>query len=49
MKKKSKIGYVIMLSPLSSDLHTIFIDGVIDFGGGNTFEVQVTYNLTIRS
>jgi hypothetical protein len=40
-------GYAIMLSPLRSGPHTIFIHGVIDFGGGSTFEVQVTYNLTI--
>jgi len=40
-------GYAIMLSPLPPGPHTIFIHGVIDFGGGSTFEVQVTYNLTI--
>jgi hypothetical protein len=40
-------GYAIMLSPLPPGSHTIFIHGVIDFGGGSTFEVQVTYNLTI--
>ena len=40
-------GYWIMLSPLPSGEHTIFFRGVIDFGGGSTFEVQVTYNLTI--
>lgn len=40
-------GYAIMLNPLPSGLHTIFFRGLIDFGGGSTFEVQVTYNLTI--
>src|SRR5439155_1376139 len=39
--------YPIMLSPLPPGSHTIFIHGVIDFGGGSTFEVQVTYNLTV--
>jgi hypothetical protein len=40
-------GYSILLNPLPAGQHTIFFRGVIDFGGGNTFEVQVTYNLTI--
>jgi hypothetical protein len=40
-------GYWIMLRPLPSGPHTIFFRAVIDFGGGSTFEVQVTYNLTI--
>jgi len=40
-------GYGIMLNPLPPGPHTIFFRAVIDFGGGNTFEVQVTYNLTI--
>ena len=40
-------GYAIMLRPLPPGPHTIFFRGVIDFGGGNTFEVQVTYTLTI--
>jgi len=40
-------GYWILLNPLPPGPHTIFILGLIDFGGGNTFEVQVTYNLTI--
>jgi len=40
-------GYWILLNPLPPGPHTIFIRGVIDFGGGNTFEVQVTYNLTV--
>jgi hypothetical protein len=40
-------GYWILLRPLPSGQHTIFFRAVIDFGGGNTFEVQVTYNLTI--
>ena len=40
-------GYWILLSPLPPGPHTIFIRGVIDFGGGNTFEVEVTYNLTV--
>jgi hypothetical protein len=39
-------GYWILLRPLAAGTHTIFFRGVIDFGG-NTFEVQVTYNLTI--
>jgi hypothetical protein len=41
-------GYWIMLSPLPAGPHTIFIHGVIDFGGGNTFEVEVTYDLTVQ-
>ena len=40
-------GYWILLRPLSPGPHTIFFHAVLDFGGGNTFEVQVTYNLTI--
>jgi len=40
-------GYWILLNPLPPGPHTIFFRGMIDFGGGNTFEVQVTYNLTI--
>jgi len=40
-------GYWILLRPLSPGRHTIFFHAVIDFGGGTTFEVQVTYNLTI--
>ena len=40
-------GYSILLSPLPSGPHTIFIHAVLDFGGGSTFEVQVSYNLTI--
>jgi hypothetical protein len=35
------------LNPLPPGPHTVFFRAVIDFGGGNTFEVQVTYNLTI--
>ena len=40
-------GYWILLRPLPPGQHTVFFRAVIDFGGGNTFEVQVTYNLTI--
>jgi hypothetical protein len=40
-------GYWILLRPLPTGPHTIFIHAVLDFGGGSTFEVQVTYNLTI--
>jgi hypothetical protein len=40
-------GYWILLRPLSLGSHTIFIHAVLDFGGGSTFEVQVSYNLTI--
>jgi hypothetical protein len=40
-------GYWILLSPLPRGPHTILIHRVIDFGGGNTFEVQVTYNLAV--
>jgi hypothetical protein len=40
-------GYWILLNPLPPGAHTVFFRAVIDFGGGNTFEVQVTYNLTI--
>lgn len=40
-------GYWILLRPLSPGQHTIFFRAVIDFGGGNTFEQQVTYNLTV--
>lgn len=40
-------GYWILLNPLPPGPHTVFFRAVIDFGGGNTFEVQVTYNLTI--
>ena len=40
-------GYWILMNPLPPGPHTIFIRGKIDFGGGNTFEVQVTYNLTV--
>ena len=40
-------GYWILMNPLPPGPHTIFIRGVIDFGGGSTFEVQVTYNLTV--
>jgi hypothetical protein len=40
-------GYWILLHPLPPGPHTIFFRAVIDFGGSNTFEVQVTYNLTI--
>src|SRR6266436_1780191 len=41
-------GYAIILNPLPPGPHMIFFRGVIDFGGGSTFEVQVTYNLTIQ-
>ena len=40
-------GYWILMNPLPRGAHTIFFRGVIDFGGGSTFEVQVTYNLTV--
>src|SRR6266480_411010 len=40
-------GYWILLNPLPPGPHTIFFRGLIDSGGGNTFEVQVTYNLTV--
>jgi len=40
-------GYWILLRPLPPGPHTIFFHAVIDFGGGNTFEVEVTYNLTV--
>lgn len=40
-------GYWILLRPLPPGPHTIFFRAVLDFGGGSTFEVQVTYNLTI--
>jgi hypothetical protein len=40
-------GYWILMNPLPPGAHTVFFRAVIDFGGGNTFEVQVTYNLTI--
>ena len=40
-------GYWILMNPLPPGQHTIFFHAVIDFGGGSTFEVQVTYNLTI--
>src|SRR5947208_888904 len=40
-------GYWILLRPPPPGPHTVFFRAVIDFGGGNTFEVQVTYNLTI--
>ena len=40
-------GYWILMNSLPPGPHTIFIHGVIDFGGGSTFEVQVTYNLTV--
>jgi hypothetical protein len=42
-------GYWILLRPLPSGPHTVFIHAVLDFGGGSTFEVQLTYNLTIGS
>jgi hypothetical protein len=40
-------GYSILMNSLPPGPHTIFIHGVIDFGGGSIFEVQVTYNLTV--
>lgn len=40
-------GYWILMNPLPPGPHTIFIRGLIDFGGGSTFESQVTYNLTV--
>ena len=40
-------GYWILMNPLPPGPHTVFIHAVLDFGGGSTFEVQVTYNLTI--
>jgi hypothetical protein len=40
-------GYWILMNPLPPGPHTIFIRGVIDFGGGSTFEVQVTYSITV--
>jgi hypothetical protein len=40
-------GYWLMLNPLPPGQHTIFSRGQIDFGGGSTFESQVTYNITV--
>jgi hypothetical protein len=40
-------GYWILMNPLPPGPHTIFFRGKIDFGGGSTFESQVTYNLTV--
>jgi hypothetical protein len=40
-------GYWILMNPLPPGPHTIFFNAVIDFGGGNTFEVDVTYNLIV--
>lgn len=41
-------GYWILMEPLRPGPHTIFIRGLIDFGGGSTFEVQVTYQITVN-
>jgi hypothetical protein len=40
-------GYWILMNPLPPGPHTIFFRGLVDFGGGSTFEVQATYNLTV--
>jgi hypothetical protein len=40
-------GYWLMLNPLPPGQHTISFRGKIDVGGGSTFEVQVTYNITV--
>jgi hypothetical protein len=40
-------GYWLMLNPLPPGPHTIPFGGKIDFGGGSTFEVQVTDNITV--
>ena len=46
---KSAVTHVrwILLNPLPPGPHTVFFHAVLDFGGGNIFETQVTYNLTV--
>lgn len=40
-------GYWIMLKPLTPGPHTLVIRATLDFGGGATFQIDTTYNLTI--
>jgi hypothetical protein len=40
-------GYWLLLTPLSLGQHTISFGGKADFGGGSTFETQVTYDITV--
>ena len=41
-------GYYMMVAPLSTGQHTIHFTGTFDFGGGNLFSLDVTYNVTVQ-
>ena len=40
-------GYWIMLKPLTPGPHTLVIRATLDFGGGATFQIDTTYDLTV--
>ena len=40
-------GYWIMLTPLPPGPHTLVIRATLDFGGGATFQIDTTYDLTV--